>query len=84
MQKENFLKKHITIKYEEHSCKECKEKLSSFTELIKHIAKYHCKDQGKVESEDDANLRKRDALGKEKVHNASSFVCSESMLDEFH
>ena len=81
--KKTSLEKHITIKHKEPPCKECKEKLSYFTELLKHIAKHHCKEQSNVESEDDAIIGKRDALEEEKDDKVSSFVFGESMLDKF-
>ena len=37
--KETTLKKHITAKHEEHQCKKCNVNLSSFMELLKHIAR---------------------------------------------
>ena len=81
--KNTSLDKHITIKHEEHPCKECQEKLSSFTELLKHIAKYHCKEQSNIECEDGVTLGKIDAIEEEKDEKVSSFVFSESMLDKF-
>ena len=49
----NSLKKHITIKHEQHPCKEFRENLPTFTELLKHIAKNHCEEEGDVLSKDD-------------------------------
>ena len=43
--KEKSLQKHIVTKCEEHQCMECKEKLSSFMDLLKHVLKHHVKDQ---------------------------------------
>ena len=43
-------------KHEEHQCKECHLKLSTFMELLKHIANEHCKEQceeHRIEYEDD-------------------------------
>ena len=30
--------------HEKYKCKECKEKLSTFMELLQHVAKHHSKD----------------------------------------
>ena len=40
-------------KHEQHPCKECWENLPTFTELLKHIAKNHCEEEGDVLSKDD-------------------------------
>ena len=37
------LKKHMVTRHENHKCKECKEELTTFMELLKHIAKHHSK-----------------------------------------
>ena len=51
--KEKCLNKHIITNHEEHQCKECQEKLSTFMELLKHVANHHSKDEGEVQGEDD-------------------------------
>ena len=38
------MKKHIITKHEVHVCKECNEKVSTFMELLKHVAKNHTKE----------------------------------------
>ena len=43
--KKPSLKKYMVTKHEEHQCKVCKEKLPTFMELLKHIAKQHSPDQ---------------------------------------
>ena len=35
----------MVTKHSEHPCKECKEKLPTFMDLLKHVAKHHCKEQ---------------------------------------
>ena len=67
------VKKNFHI-HEEHPCTKCWEKLSYFTELLKHIAKYHCMEPGDVESKDKS---------KEKDDKVPSFAFTESMLNEF-
>ena len=44
--KEEYLKKHVLTKHEEHACKECKEIFQSFMELLKHISLHHFKETG--------------------------------------
>ena len=39
--------------HEEHQCKECKEKCSTFMELLKHISKQHYLDKEGIQCEDD-------------------------------
>ena len=47
--KETTLKKYMIAKHEEHQCKDCHVNLSSFMELMKHIAKHHCKEDSEDE-----------------------------------
>ena len=61
--KEATLKKHIITKHKDHVCKECNDKLSSFMELLKHVAKYHSKEsveeveiKGEKEKDDQKDL----------------------------
>ena len=58
--KETSIKKHMVTKHDEHQCKECKEKLPTFMELLKHIAKQHSPDQG----EEKENPSKDDEIHK--------------------
>ena len=86
--KQATLDKHILTKHDEHVCKECPEKLSSFMELLKHVAKHHHDNevvvQGKV-SEDSFVEQEAENLDKykDKGDKDSSFIFEESMLDEF-
>ena len=69
--KEDTLKKHMITKHEEHVCKDCNEKLSTFMALLKHIAEYHSQEpsediDGKVgitqEHEDKKDLTEEDTM----------------------
>ena len=74
--KESTLEKHRIAKHEDQICQECKEKLPSFMELLKHVAKHHCKYmQGEVEEEQ--------VKEQEKAEKDGVFVFTESMVDEF-
>ena len=42
--KEIYLKKHMLSTHGDHTCNECKEKLTTFMELLKHVAKHHYKE----------------------------------------
>ena len=57
VKKISSLKKHMLAKHEDHMCKECQEKFSSFMELLKHVANHHHKEE--IEAED--NMLKEDA-----------------------
>ena len=76
------------MKHDEHVCKECPEKLSSFMELLKQVAKHHHDNivvvQGKV-SEDSFVEQETENLDKYKDEGDkdSIFIFEESMLDEF-
>ena len=47
--KPSTLEKHRMTKHEDHVCKECQEKFSSFMGLLKHVANHHHKDEVEVE-----------------------------------
>ena len=47
----------MITKHEEHPCKECDMKLTTFMDLLQHVAKHHLK-EGKVNDEDEAELGK--------------------------
>ena len=81
--KETTLSKHMITTHQEHPCKDCKEKLSTFMQLLKHVAKHHCKEQDKEEAEDDIIEKKGDHGEVEDKEVKSDFVFHESMLDEF-
>ena len=86
--KEKTLQKHIVTKHEEHQCKECKEKLPSFMDLLKHVSKHHFKDEDekKLNAEQDElfdNMLLNGLDDNKEYVKASSFVFRESMLDEF-
>ena len=67
--------------HEEHQCKECQEKCSTFIELLKHISKQHCKEKDEIQcKEDDISNKKSDEKEEDKD---SSFIFHESVLDEF-
>ena len=63
--KEKSMKKHIITNHEDHHCKECQEKLPTFMELLKHVAKHHCKEQvdrHEGNSVEDAFVKPKDSL----------------------
>ena len=43
----------MITKHEDHLCKECDMKLTTFMDLLQHVAKHHLK-EGKVNDEDEA------------------------------
>ena len=82
--KETTLKNHILTKHKEHQCKECKEKLPTFMQLLAQITKNHFKEESEVqveESKDDEIMKNRDDKAENNV--GSSLNLSDSMLDEF-
>ena len=46
--KRTSLEKHMITTHQEHQCKECQEKCSTFMELLKHISKQHCKEKDEI------------------------------------
>ena len=80
-------------KYDEHVSKECPWKLSSFMELLKHLAKHHHDNKRVVQSkvsEDDFLLKKKKGgtfwQGKNckvKGDKDSRLIFEESILNEF-
>ena len=58
---ENSLKKHKTLKHEEHKCKKCEKSLPTSFDLLLHVAKHH--DETSVEKhgsgdKDEGNFKK--------------------------
>ena len=66
---------------EEHQCKECQEKCSTFIELLKHISKQHSKKKDEMQCKEDY-IRNKKSNEKEEDKDPS-FIFHESMLDEF-
>ena len=56
--KEIYLKKHLLSSHGDHICNECKEKLPTFMELLKHVAKHHYK-----EGETEEKMSEGEAFG---------------------
>ena len=72
--KEKTLKNHTLTKHDHHQCKECKQKLPNFMQLLKHIAEHH----------NDEEVPKEGAEGKDlEAESGSSASFDESFLDEF-
>ena len=38
------MKKYMITKHQDHVCKECKKKLPSFMDLLKHVSTHHVKE----------------------------------------
>ena len=81
--KETTLEKHMITKHQEHPCKECKKKFSTFMELLNHVAKYHFQEQGEVQGEGEEIETTGNPLEDKRGTKESDFVFSEFMLDEF-
>ena len=47
--------KHMVTHHENHKCKEYKEELPTFMELLKHIAKHHSKKGGDITEKANVN-----------------------------
>ena len=77
--KKATLKKHITTNHEDHICKECNEKCSSFMKLLNHIAQHHHKET--FEETVIKDLDKND-IENEQVDKDKEVVMLESMLDD--
>ena len=56
--KEIYLQKHMLSTHGDHTCNECKEKLTTFMELLKHVAKHHYK-----EGETEEKMSEGEAFG---------------------
>ena len=90
--KEAILQKHIITKHEVHTYKECQEKLSSFMELLKHVAKYHSKEPKEEKDikhkgeKDNQNEHVKEtgikSTENENVEKDNGSALSESMLDD--
>ena len=56
--KEIYLMKHMLSTHGDHTCNECKEMLTTFMELLKHVAKHHYN-----EGETEENMFEGEAFG---------------------
>ena len=80
--KETILKKHMITKHEEHPCKECDKKLTTFMDLVQHVAKHLLK-EGKVNDEVEAELGKdKEKEPGNQDESMPDFKLKESVMDE--
>ena len=82
--KEQSLKKHMITKHESHKCKECKEELFTFMELLQHVAKDHSKDKEEKEIKypGEKDVENKHTQNENKVIKESVFVFKGSKLDK--
>ena len=84
----------MVTNHADHVCKQCKENLPSFMELLKHVDKYHCKDQsdthdkksennGFGQFEESNNYKHGDKEKEEKGEKDLGFVFNKLVLGEF-
>ena len=73
--KESNLEKHRIAKHEDHICQECKDTLPSFIELMKHVAKHHCKNM--QEEVKEAQVKEQG-----ETETDGGFVLTESTVDK--
>ena len=66
----------MVTKHESHKCKECKEELSTFMELLKHVAQHHNKDKEKEDINDstEKDIEKKHTKNENKVKKDNVFV----------
>ena len=62
----------MITKHKDHTCKECQHKLTSFMDLLKHVAEQHDQEAAEEKGEQD----------EQKVEEKNNFAFSESMLDK--
>ena len=75
--KKSTLMKHIKLKHSEQKCKICGKEFKDSMELVSHVAEDH------LEEEEVWNIHFQSTPKSAKENEKSSFVFSESMLDEF-
>ena len=75
-QKLNILKKHINTTHTEQKCKACRKEFKTSMELVSHVADEHVE-------EEEWNVKAQSTPKSDGEAKVSSFVFSESMLDEF-
>ena len=76
-EKNAHLKKHITSKHSVHKCKVCQKEFKNSMDLVSHVAKEH------LEDEEALNVQSTSTPNSDIGGKHTSFVFSESMLDEF-
>ena len=70
-------KKHITSKHSVHKCKVCQKEFKNSMDLVSHVAKEH------LEDEEALSVQSTSTPNSDRGGKHTSFVFSESMLDEF-
>ena len=70
------MQKHMLTSHEDCQCKECHEKLSTFKDLLKHVAKHHFKDEdgSKDNNTEEDKIEKQDHSVKEKDKVSDSLL----------
>ena len=65
----------MITKHESYKCKECKEELSTFMELLQHVAKHHRKDEEEKETKDpvEKDVENKHTQNEKKVEKGSVF-----------
>ena len=73
----------MIIKHDSHKCKECKEELSTFMEMLQHVAKDHSKDKEEKEIKypGEKDVENKHTQNEKKVIKESVFVFKGSKLD---
>ena len=71
------LKKHKNTKHTGQKCKVCNKEFKTSTELVTHVSKEH------DDQEEAWSVKFQSTPKSDKEENESSFVFSESMLDDF-
>ena len=66
----------MSLKHEDHPCKECREKFPSFSKLLNHIAKHHGEDKDNDKIQDYQGIHREEILKKEKSNKDTVFVFS--------
>ena len=77
--------KHIGTKPEVCMHKECHEKISTLTEVIIHVAKYHCKElfcDKDMKYHDGINTQEEDKRWEKKTEKYNKIVYSKTTLDK--
>ena len=81
--KETTFKKHMITNHSHHKCKECHQNMPSFMELLKHVAKHHCKEQNDKNDEkfkDDVSVQSENKDKEPKLNHEEDALVDDILL----
>ena len=83
--KEATLQNHMITNHSHHECKECHQNMPSVMELLKHVAKHHCKEQNDKNDEkfkDDVSVQSENKDEEPKQNHEEDALLDDLLLKD--